>query len=122
MKDCGDESYEKNCEDDPDERRTEGDHSQTAQTDYGDPEENLSGPLNGKDEQEYNCGDDRRYQNLENDMSCVDNIRDFSPEMTIKALLNYQSGARERVVQDCGDENYKENCGDDPEGRRTDGD
>ena len=50
--------------------------------------------------------------------------------MTIKALLNYQSGAREHVVNkiveeytrgNCGDDRYKENCGDDPETRIPNG-
>ena len=81
---CGDEND--NCvgnrdDYDPEERRSVGDHTQPAQTNCGDPVEDVSGPLNSKDERVDNCGDDREYQSLDKEMNCGDNTCEYSPEM-----------------------------------------
>jgi hypothetical protein len=57
-------------------------------------------------QQNTNCGDEQNNRH---------NTQETSPEMTIKALLNYQSGVGERVVIRNGDEKYERrtDCGDD---------
>ena len=60
-----------------------------------------------------NCGDETA-PNCGDEQNCGDKIRESSPEMTIKALLNNQSGVRERVMIDCEDDKHQKstNCGD----------
>ena len=78
--------------------------------------------INSRDDQcqeATNCGEEGGYRRQEDEMAdcgddqnCRNNTREYSPEMTIKALFNTQSGAGERVV--IRDDQYREadNCGD----------
>ena len=92
----GDEMKRKNCGDNNcGEKRLDGVHTQSAQSTNGDPVEDVFGPQNCgvtvvRICEENNCGE------------YIYKATETSPEKTIKALLNNQSGVRECAMTSNG--------------------